>query len=150
MYTLDRGMKYGRDRSIPTLPVEIVDAVPIGPVGVALRWWVLGRQGGSRKEWRKTHAHRRFLVLVQLPNLQGNVVDCGVDARPPILRGRSYTLHVGNARLLSDGQVAKSALPFVVLLRDADLQPRFEVVEALGLLVEDEFGSGFMAPWRRW
>ena len=81
-------------------------------------------------------------MLVQLPDLQADVVDCGVDARSPILQGRGYTLHGGNARLLSDGQIADSALPLVILLRDADLQPRFKVVEALGQLIEDEFGVG--------
>ena len=33
--TLDRGMKYGRDKPIPILPVVVVDVVLVGLVGVA-------------------------------------------------------------------------------------------------------------------
>jgi len=33
--SLDRGMKYGRDKPIPILPVVVVDVVLVGLVGVA-------------------------------------------------------------------------------------------------------------------
>lgn len=96
----------------------------------------VGRRGG------RTRAHRTFPMLVQLPDIQPDVVDRGVDLGTPLLKGCGHTLDGGDARLLRDGEVAESALPLVVLLGDTRLDPRFEIVETLGQLVEDKLGVG--------
>lgn len=120
-------MKYGRNQTISILPVVRSLVVPVGPVGVARSKWALGRRGGSRKERGRTRAHRTFPMLVQLPDIQPDVVDRGVDLGTPLLKGCGHTLDGGDARLLRDGEVAESALPLVVLLGDTSDETRSEI-----------------------
>lgn len=144
--TLDQGMNHGRDRPVLIRPVVVVDVVPMGHVGVAQSRWVPGCRGGGKQERRGPHAHGTF---------QPDVIDHHVNLRPLLLQRLGHN----DARLLGDRQIGELAFPLVVLLGDAGVELGLQVVEALGKLIEDDFGvsiqgaetsleSGVMGMWR--
>jgi len=94
--TLDRGMNKGCNRPISTLPVDEVDAVPMGPIGYDSGRWEAGsqRRTGGQRRWWSSVQKRRFMrrrvddalvVLVQLHHLQANIIHGSINHRAPLL-----------------------------------------------------------------
>jgi len=142
--TLDRGMKYGRDRPVSIIPVSVVMAVPMGPVD-----WFSGRwNSGSRRGGRDDAvSSRRVLqcgtieVLVQLLQFQLDVVHGSIDFGTPILNLADSFLQADDARLLRCLHIGELLLPDHVPVGET-LDPGGVVLfEALGELVGDALGD---------
>lgn len=126
-------MYHGRNDPMVTLPVERINAAPVGQFSCASRGgWK--RQGDERGLPTLTIAKRALPVLSQLAHLETDVVELALDVGTPRIERRDGLLERLDALLLRRplGVEAIEALAQLLLL----------LGEALRHLVEDKLGVG--------